>query len=302
MKKGFIGRIFSLIIAIVAAGFLFSPSEALAASFPTHFRVANDQASLASATEQVFDSNGKIIDWKLSDGAGEKTVYAQFKVDGAWQTAISTTVNYTSSTEPSLSVDKTNIAVNESVTVSWTGSKAALDWVGLYPTSTPAGSSQGYVDWKYTGNCTKDKNTTDIKASGSCPFILPANASGSYEFRMFANNSSTYLVSSPTITVTGVALSFGVPKGSTMAASWHGSQSALDWIGLYSSSTSPGAAGYLDWKYTGNCTRDKNTTNIVASGFCNFTMPNTVGSYEFRMFTNNTNTQITTSPPLTVTP
>ena len=274
-------------------------SAQIPSSFPTHFRVANSQDELTGDGQDFVQSIE--IPWTLTNGSGQKTVYAQFKVDGVWQTAISTNVTYdpSTSTNPSLSVDKTNIAVNESVIVSWTGSTTALDWIGIFPTSAPAGS-QGYVDWKYTGNCTKDKNTTDIKVSGSCPFTLPANATGDYEFRMFANNTNTYMnATSPAITVTGTSLGFGVPKGSTMAVSWTGSQSALDWIGIYPAGTDD---NYIDWKYTGNCSRDKETVRpAMASGSCNFTMPNTSGSYEFRIFSNNTSTKITTSPPITVT-
>ena len=53
-------------------------------NFPTHFRVANSQGELATATEQVFDMNGKVIDWLLTSGNGQKTVYVQFKIDGIW--------------------------------------------------------------------------------------------------------------------------------------------------------------------------------------------------------------------------
>lgn len=65
--------------------------------FPTAFRLANSQSELASAQEQTFDTNGKIIDWTLSPGIGQKTVYADFKVDGVWQNVVSATITLSAS-------------------------------------------------------------------------------------------------------------------------------------------------------------------------------------------------------------
>ena len=39
------------------------------------------------------DTNGKIIDWVLPSGTGQKTVYAQFKVDGFWLSNIFTYIS-----------------------------------------------------------------------------------------------------------------------------------------------------------------------------------------------------------------
>jgi hypothetical protein len=41
-------------------------------------------APAPSSCEQVFDKNGKIIDWTLTSGAGDKSVWVQFKVAGVW--------------------------------------------------------------------------------------------------------------------------------------------------------------------------------------------------------------------------
>lgn len=59
-----------------------------ASSLPTHFRIANTPTELENATEQLFNSNPTTIDWTLSDGSGQKTIYAQFKIDGVWQPTI----------------------------------------------------------------------------------------------------------------------------------------------------------------------------------------------------------------------
>ena len=64
------------------------------ASFPTHFKVANSPAFLNGAEEQVFNMNGKIIDWTLTEDGGQKTIYAQFKVDGTWGETLSASIDY----------------------------------------------------------------------------------------------------------------------------------------------------------------------------------------------------------------
>lgn len=104
--------------------------------FPTSFRITNNPASLeGNAPEQNFDTNGKVIDWILSDGYGQKTVYVQFKVMGVWQPAISASIEYnpiipspspSSSTPPSvsspsvtLSADKTTINSGDSIIFTW---------------------------------------------------------------------------------------------------------------------------------------------------------------------------------------
>jgi len=62
------------------------------ANYPTHFRVANSVTELATATEQIFDMNGKVIDWVLTSGNGPKTVYVEFKVNNNLTTTVSATV------------------------------------------------------------------------------------------------------------------------------------------------------------------------------------------------------------------
>lgn len=68
-------------------------SGTTSSAYPTNFRIANSPAFLNSAPEQLFTGNGQIVDWMLSPGDGHKTIYAQFKVEGAWQSAISTSVD-----------------------------------------------------------------------------------------------------------------------------------------------------------------------------------------------------------------
>lgn len=66
--------------------------EGSSSAFPTNFRVANSQDDLASAPDQLFDQNDKVIDWTLSSGNGQKTVYAQFQVNNLYGTPVSDSV------------------------------------------------------------------------------------------------------------------------------------------------------------------------------------------------------------------
>ncbi len=69
-------------------------------SFPSHFRVANSPAFLNFAQEHPFTMNGQTIDWVLSSGSGQKTVYGQFKVDGTWGQIVSTSIKFNPPSSP----------------------------------------------------------------------------------------------------------------------------------------------------------------------------------------------------------
>ncbi len=74
------------------------------------------------------------------------------------------------------------------------------DWVGLYSSSAPAetGSEANLLNWKYlNGNV-----IAPTAGLNNATFIFPAPAAtGSYQFRFFANNGYTLLAASPNITV-----------------------------------------------------------------------------------------------------
>jgi hypothetical protein len=172
------------------------------------------------------------------------------------------------------------------VMASWSGiaSPTAGDWIGLYSAGAPYGA---YIKWQYT---------TGI-ASGNVPFSLPASLGpGTYELRLFANNSSTLLATSGAITIQLATLSASpstVNPGGTVMASWSGiaSPTAGDWIGLYSVGAPYGA--YIKWQYTTG----------VASGNVPFTLPASLGpgTYELRLFANNSSALLAISGPITVT-
>jgi hypothetical protein len=177
-----------------------------------------------------------------------------------------------------------------------------LDWVGVYPVGAPD-SGVALLDWKYL------TNSRTPPASGlsnaTLMFAMPLTA-GSYELRLFTNNSYARIAVSATITVTstGAALSVSptsVTGGGMVTANvMNGPGNPLDWVGVYLVGTPDTSVGLLDWKYLNN------SQTAPSSGLSNatltFTMPVTAGSYELRLFINNSYVRIAVSPSVTVTP
>ena len=90
-----------------------------------------------------------------------------------------------------LSVSPTSVAAGGMVTATWANipSPTTTDWIGLYP---PGASDGAYLAWRYTTGT----------ASGNGPFTIPGTIpAGTYELRLFPNNSFTRLATSNTFTV-----------------------------------------------------------------------------------------------------
>ena len=170
------------------------------------------------------------------------------------------------------------------MTATWSGiaKPTATDWIGLYRAGA---ANTDYIDWIYV-NCSKTASTA--RASGSCPFTVPATlAAGSYELRLLANDDFMLLATSNIVISPPLSTdSSTVTTGSTVTATWSGiaKPTATDWIGLYMA----GAANtdYIDWMYV-NCSKTASTAR--ASGSCPFTVPATLaaGSYELRLLAND---------------
>jgi hypothetical protein len=90
-----------------------------------------------------------------------------------------------------------------------------------------------------------------------------------------------------------------VAPGGTVTISWSGvaNPTTEDWIGLYQPGT-PNSS-YMDWFWDSSCTRSVGT-NALSSGSCTYTMPTVAGTYEFRLFPNDTYTLLTKSGSVTV--
>ena len=220
---------------------------------------------------------------------------------------LATSANFTvtASAVASLSVSPTSVVAGGSVTAAWSGigSPTSGDWIGLY---TPGGASSSFVSRIYVG-CGGSPSGSGA-AAGSCPFPIGSGvAAGTYQLRLFANNGFTLLATSGNFTVTapsGTIVSASptsVARGGAVTATWSGiaTPTASDWIGIFS----PGASNtsYMSWMYV-SCAQVM--TSPRASGSCAMSVPTGIapGTYQIRLFTNNTYTVIGTSNAFTVTP
>jgi hypothetical protein len=114
-----------------------------------------------------------------------------------------------------------------------------LDWVAVAEVGSP---NESYVAWEYAQG-----------ASGTAGFgNLPA---GTYEARVFVNDSFTRIATSTSFTVTAGSLTAEVEAttpvsaGQPISVSWNnlpGNQ--FDWIAV--SAATSGVESYIDWFYT----------------------------------------------------
>src|SRR5262245_39145604 len=176
------------------------------------------------------------------------------------------------------------------------GPRNRTDWVGLF---RPAAADTGFVDWQYL-NGTKGAPGTGLTAA-TLRFPTPTPG-GTFEFRFFANDGFTRLATSPPVIVSGPATTLTVSPttvngGGTVTVSvTNGPGNRTDWVGLFRQ----GAAdtGYVDWRYLDG-TMNAPGIGLPIANF-QFTMPTTGGTYEFRLFANNSFTRLVTSLPVTV--
>src|SRR5206468_2233070 len=115
----------------------------------------------------------------------------------------------------------------------------------------PGSGNTAYLAWIFV-SCSQSPGTAS--AAGSCPFTIPSGlAPGSYELRLYANDTYTRLATSATFTVTGSAgatLSVSptsVAAGGTVTATWSGipAPTSLHYILLYLPGS--GNTAYLAW-------------------------------------------------------
>src|SRR3989338_3336477 len=180
------------------------PTPALSSAFPTVVRVSNLATITPGETEYAFSMNGKIIDWNLanyvnSTEPGQKTIYAQFKVDGIWGQVYSTTVTYNPPSpivkpQPVSGTTVTCSADNKSARLSWNKSEGATiyqlrvddltnSWLdsctnfnsgdscaNVYTESHSVSTEQGHIYkwWLTAGNTAGDSSST-YGTNFNCP-------------------------------------------------------------------------------------------------------------------------------------
>jgi hypothetical protein len=161
------------------------------------------------------------------------------------------------------------------------------DWLAFAATGS---ANSSYLTFTYVGT-----NVTDRTWSVTVP-----STPGTYEFRLFPNNTYARAATSASITVDAAAQPTSPPvltvNATTVAAGasvtatlTNGFGGGQDWLAL--APTSAANTSYATFTYVGAGVTTRTWT---------VKMPSTPGTYEFRLFPNNTYTRAATSPPVTV--
>jgi hypothetical protein len=123
---------------------------------------------------------------------------------------------------------------------------------------------------------------------------------GSYEIRLFADNTYALLATSATVTVVAPSLAVSatsVTRGATVSVTVaNGPGKPADWVALVP--VGAPSQSYVDYRYL-NGLKVVPTVGSTAATLT-FTMPLVAGAYEFRMFAQNTYTLLASSVPITV--
>jgi hypothetical protein len=197
---------------------------------------------------------------------------------------------------PSITPAATSVTggTNLQVTVAH-GSGNRLDWVALYP----LGSSTS-LDWQYL-NGSRTAPSTGVTGA-TLTFAMPTTG-GQYVLRLFAANTSSFVATSATVTVTAVVTANpSVTVGATSVTSGsnlqvtvaNGPGNRLDYVGVYP----VGSSTSVTWKYL-NGTQSAPATGVTGASLT-FAMP-TAGQFVLRLFSNNSSTFVANSATVTVT-
>ena len=183
---------------------------------------------------------------------------------------------------PAITVSTTNAALGAPVTATLTnGPGGSGDWLALAATTAP---NSVYVAWTYVGAGVTNRTWTQA---------MPTTP-GTYEFRLFLNNTYARAATSPPVTVAATGSPTLTVSATTVAAGSsvtvtlsNGTGSAYDWL-AFAPVGAPNTS-YLQWVWVGAGVTTKTWTVTVP----------TPGTYEFRLFLNNTYVRGATSPTIT---
>jgi hypothetical protein len=213
-----------------------------------------------------------------SPGAHEFRLFTS----GNARLATSAPITVTVGTPPVLTVSPTTATTGTSVTVTLTGGfGGAGDWLAFAATGS---SDTSYQQYTYVGAGVITRTWT-----------VTVTSPGTFEFRLF-NNQNLRLATSGPVTVTA-----GAPPALTVSATTaaRGAQVTVTltggyggitaWLALAQTGTSN--TSYIQWTYVGQNVTTRTWT---------VTMPNTAGTYEFRLFQDSGYTLLAKSPPITV--
>jgi hypothetical protein len=213
-----------------------------------------------------------------------------FSNGGYSRLAVTTITVVPGCTGGSLNASPTSVAPGGSVTATWSAvcASTSTDWIGLY---LPGALDSSYLAYRYTTGT----------ASGSVPFTIPTSvAPGTYELRLFSNNSGKRLAVSNSFQVVVAGCSgsslgaspANVPLGGSVTATWSGlcGPTTRDWVGVFLAGSAN--TSYVAWAYTTG----------AASGSMNLALPVSLpqGTYELRLFANGSYTRLATSNTFTL--
>jgi subtilisin family serine protease len=186
------------------------------------------------------------------------------------------------SSVPTISVSAANVALGAPVTATLTNAPGGSgDWLALAATTAP---NSVYIAWTYVGAGVTSRTWTQA---------MPTSP-GTYEFRLFLNNTYARGATSPPVTVAAVVSpsltvsSTSVAAGTSVTVTLNnGTGATYDWL-AFAPVGSPNTS-YLQWVWVGAGVSTRTWTVTVPSP----------GTYEFRLFLNNTYTRGATSPAIT---
>jgi uncharacterized protein YegP (UPF0339 family) len=236
--------------------------------------------------------SGATLTFTLPNAAGSYNV--RFFLDNSL-TVLATS---DSVTVAGIALNATTVVVGQTVTATVAnGPGNALDWVGLYPTGATSATANR-VSYQYLNGLT----TAPASGVSAATLTFPLPSAGTYNVRFFLNNSLTMLATSGPITVTAssVALSASTAViGQTVTATVaNGPGNSLDWVGLYPTGATSATANRVSYQYLNGLTTGP--ASGVSGATLTFTLP-TAGSYNVRLFLNNSLTVLASSGPITVT-
>lgn len=172
------------------------------------------------------------------------------------------------------------------------------DWVGLYCPATAADTAftaSQYLNGSITPPITG-------VSSASLVFTAPA-AAPTCNARLFLNNGYTRLATSGTVSTTvtptmAVTTPMVSPGGVISVVIANGPADPTDWVGLFS--TTAGDISHQQWSYLNGFMVPPVAGRTGAT--LQFVAPTVPGSYNLRLFANNTYSRLATSNTVTVAP
>jgi hypothetical protein len=177
-------------------------------------------------------------------------------------------------------------------------------------TVTPGGIYEASYYFNYGPTTAYGSQTAPVALGpGLAPVNVSATVSGltpatPYYYQLVVTDANGAAVPGSGETMAPVTVSAStttVTTGTPLTVSWSGvsNPSSSDWVGLYQ----PGApdGSYLAGFYTDSCTQASNGA-ALASGSCSFTMPQTAGTYELRLYDAAGSGLLTSSSQITALP